>query len=408
MNDTTFLSQDDRHDGSDANRFRPADAVIPQLHTLTTSIIRSFDAEASSIDGILKLTLGEPDFDTPQFIKDAAVDSLARNRTHYAPNAGTPGLRQAISDYLARRRNLHYPADDIIVTEGASEAVSSALTALLHPGAALLYTVPGFGLYANMAKLTGAQPVEIDTTDTGFALSPEALESALRSVQGRDTVLVLNSPNNPTGVTYTAEQLKALAECIERYDVVVLSDEVYAEISYDVRPAPSIALFAPERTIVVDSTSKSYAMTGWRLGFLAAPHELAGYIAKVHQIHVSTAAMFTMDAAQVAYERGDNAIDAMVAEYRQRRDFLVNALGALGYRTANPTGSFFLYVAVPDEFDGSSFDYARLLAREAKVAAVPGEAFTSGPSRHFRFSYAASLGTLHEVVDRIGAFRSRQ
>ncbi|NEG88467.1 pyridoxal phosphate-dependent aminotransferase [Bifidobacterium aerophilum] len=387
--------------------FDPANAVIPQLRTLTTSIIRSFDAETSTIPGILKLTLGEPDFATPQFIKDAAVDSLARNRTHYAPNAGTPGLRQAISGYLARRRNLQYAPEDIIVTEGASEAVSSALTALLHPGAALLYTVPGFGLYANMAKLTGADQIEIDTTGTGFVLTPEALEDALRSVAGRDAVLVLNSPNNPTGVTYTADQLRALADVVERYDVTMLSDEVYAEISYETRPAPSIALFAPDRTVVVDSTSKTYAMTGWRLGFLAAPHELAGFIAKVHQIHVSTAAMFTMDAAQVAYEKGDESIDRMVAEYRRRRDFLVDGLTGLGYRTANPTGSFFLYVAVPDGFDGSSFDYARLLAREAKVAGVPGEAFTSRPSRYFRFSYAASLDTLREAVARIAAFRDR-
>lgn len=389
------------------HHFEPADAVITQLGNLTASVIRSFDGEVSSIPDILKLTLGEPDFATPDFIKQAAVESLARNRTHYAPNAGTPGLRQAISDYLARRRDLHYPAEDIVVTEGASEAISSALTALLHPGAALLYATPGFGLYRSMAALTGAEAIEIDTTDTDFVLTPDALERALRSVEGRDAVLVINSPNNPTGVTLTADQLRALAEVVERHDVTVLSDEVYAEISYETRPAPSIALFAPDRTIVVDSTSKNYAMTGWRLGFFAAPHALSAQLLKVHQIHVSTAAMFTMDAAQVAYERGDESIDRMVAEYRNRRDYLVDALTGLGYTMARPSGAFYVYVEVPPIFDGSSYDYARLLARRAKVAGIPGEAFVSGPSRYVRFSYAASLDTLHEAVDRIRRLREQ-
>ncbi|WP_165773782.1 pyridoxal phosphate-dependent aminotransferase [Bifidobacterium felsineum] len=389
---------------SNEHLFRPEQAVIPQLGNLTASVIRAFDREVSTIPGILKLTLGEPDFATPQFITDAAVESLARHRTHYSPNAGTPGLRQAIADYLQRRRHLNFPADDIIVTEGASEAISSALTALLNSDATLVYPTPAFGLYASMAQLTGAASIPIDTTDTDFILTPEALEQALRSVQSRNTVLVLNSPNNPTGVTFTADQLRALAQVVQRYDVTVLSDEVYAEISYEARPAPSIAQFAPERTIVVDSTSKSYAMTGWRLGFLAAPHALAQQLGKVHQIHVSTAATFTMDAAQVAYEHGDESISLMVEQYRERRDYLVGALRELGFAMASPSGAFYVYVEVPAEFTGTGYDYARLLAQRARVAGIPGEAFAPGPSRHVRFSYAASLDTLHEAVDRIREF----
>lgn len=390
---------------SPSHQFNPTDAVIPQLSNLTTSVIRSFDAEVSDIPEILKLTLGEPDFATPDFIKDAAAASLARNRTHYAPNAGTPGLRQAIADYLARRRDLHFDAADIIVTEGASEAISSALTALLHPGAVLVYPTPAFGLYESMARLTGTESVAIDTSGTGFILTPDALERTLDSLKGRDTVLVVNSPNNPTGVTLSAAQLQALAEVVERHDVTVLSDEVYAEVSYETRPAPSIAQFAPDRTVVVDSTSKSYAMTGWRLGFFAAPHALSAQLAKVHQIHVSTAATFTMDAAQAAYEQGDASIDLMVGEYRERRDYLVHALTELGFSMAKPSGAFYLYVRIPEDYEGTGYDYARLLAREAKVAGIPGEAFASGPSRYIRFSYAAGLDTLHEAVRRISTFR---
>ena len=391
-------------DTTSTTGFDQARKVIPQVHALTTSLIRTFDQEASSIPNILKLTLGEPDFATPEFITRAAVDALGRNRTHYAPNAGTPGLRQAISAHLERRRGLHFPAEDIIVTEGASEAISSVLTALLHPDALLLYATPGFGLYATLATLKGAELIELDTTATGFALHPDTLERALRNARGRDVVLMLNSPSNPTGVTLEETQLKALAEIIERYDVTVVSDEVYAEISYGAGPAPSISSFAPDRTIVVDSTSKCFAMTGWRLGFFAAPHTLTPLLAKVHQTHVATAATFTMDAAQAAYEHGDDEIDRMVAQYRLRRDFLLGELTNMGLVTVPPSGAFFLYVQVPEHFAGSGYDYARFMAQQAKVACIPGEAFTSGTSRHFRLSYAADLSTLHEAAERLRSF----
>lgn len=386
--------------------FDPALKVIPQVRALTASVIRSFDQEISSIPGILKLTLGEPDFPTPEFIRQAAVEALSRNRTHYAPNAGTPGLRQAISNYLARRRDLHFPAEDIIVTEGATEAISSVLTALLHPDAVLLYPTPAFGLYGTMAKLRGAEAIELDTSATGFALHPDTLEQALRTVQGRDAVLVLNSPSNPTGVTLDEKQLAALAVVVERYDVTVVSDEVYAEITYGTGRAPSISTFAPERTIVVDSTSKAFAMTGWRLGYFAAPHALSPLLAKVHQTHVSTAATFTMDAAQAAYERGDDEIERMVEQYRLRRDFLLGELTDMGLTVVPPTGAFFLYAQVPDHFAGSSYEYARLMAQRAKVAGVPGEAFASGPSRYVRLSYAADLPTLGEAANRLRTFVS--
>lgn len=381
--------------------FDPMSAVNPHVRSLTTSLIRRFDREVSPIPGILKLTLGEPDFDTPEFIKRSAGDSLRRNRTHYAPNAGTEGLREAISSYLSRRRGLSYPREDIVVTEGASEAISSVLTALLHPGAILLYATPGFGLYRSMADIMGASPRPIDTTGTGFALTAEDLDHALGEAAGHDTVLVLNSPSNPTGVTLNEKRLKELAEVIESHDVIVVSDEVYAEISYETRPAPSIARFAPDRTVLVDSASKSFAMTGWRIGYFAAPHELSAQLAKVHQTHVATAATFVMDAAQTAYEQGDTAIDDMVRQYRERRDYLLGAFTDLGLRTARPTGAFYLYVAVPDAFPGSGLDYAQHLARDARVAAIPGEAFVDGPSRNIRFSYAAGIDTLHEAVRRM-------
>lgn len=382
--------------------------VIPQaIAHLAPSAIRAFDAEVSRIPDIIKLTLGEPDFPTPQFIKQAAARALEANRTHYAPNAGTEGLRTAISAYLSRRRGLDVLPDRIIVTTGASEALSSTLGTLLEAaGAELIEFTPAFGQYASLARIHGAKFTTIDTTSNEFRPDPAALDRVLGQTRG-PAVVILNSPSNPTGIVLNEDELRDLARVIDRHDAIVVSDEVYAEISFENRPAPSIAKFIPERTVVIDSTSKTYAMTGWRLGWLAAPEWLAPAILKYHQLAVSCAATFSMDAAQEAYEHGDDAIDEMVEEYRRRRDFLAGALNAAGYRTVNPQGAFYLYVRAPERY-ANGLEFARDLAERAKVAAIPGTAFATGPSPYVRFSYAASLDILHQAADRIRAFADRQ
>ena len=391
------------HTHDPASRPSP-DRVIPQaIARLAPSAIRAFDAEVSQIPGIIKLTLGEPDFPTPEFIKRAAARALDTNRTHYAPNAGTEGLRTAISAYLARRRGLAISSDRIIVTTGASEALSSTLGTLLAvPGAELIEFTPAFGQYASLARIHGAKLTAIDTTGNGFHPDPTALDRALGHAHG-PAVVILNSPSNPTGTVASEDELRDLARIIDRHDAIAVSDEVYAEISFEHRPAPSIAKLIPERTVVIDSASKTYAMTGWRLGWLAAPAWLAPAILKYHQLAVSCAATFSMDAAQEAYEHGDAAIETMVDEYRARRDFLAGALNATGYQTANPQGAFYLYVKAPERYaDGLAF--ARDLAQHAKVAAIPGTAFASGPSPYVRFSYAAALDTLRQAAERIRTF----
>ena len=400
---TTHTPSTAIHTHDPASRPSP-DRVIPQaIARLAPSAIRAFDAEVSQIPGIIKLTLGEPDFPTPEFIKRAAARALDANRTHYAPNAGTEGLRTAISAYLARRRGLAISSDRIIVTTGASEALSSTLGTLLAvPGAELIEFTPAFGQYASLARIHGAKLTAIDTTGNGFHPDPTALDRALGHAHG-PAVVILNSPSNPTGTVASEDELRDLARIIDRHDAIAVSDEVYAEISFEHRPAPSIAKFIPERTVVIDSASKTYAMTGWRLGWLAAPAWLAPAILKYHQLAVSCAATFSMDAAQEAYEHGDAAIETMVDEYRARRDFLAGALNATGYQTANPQGAFYLYVKAPERYaDGLVF--ARDLAQHAKVAAIPGTAFASGPSPYVRFSYAASLDTLRQAAERIRTF----
>ena len=400
---TTHTPSTAIHTHDPASRPSP-DRVIPQaIARLAPSAIRAFDAEVSQIPGIIKLTLGEPDFPTPEFIKRAAARALDTNRTHYAPNAGTEGLRTAISAYLARRRGLAISSYRIIVTTGASEALSSTLGTLLAvPGAELIEFTPAFGQYASLARIHGAKLTAIDTTGNGFHPDPTALDRALGHAHG-PAVVILNSPSNPTGTVASEDELRDLARIIDRHDAIAVSDEVYAEISFEHRPAPSIAKFIPERTVVIDSASKTYAMTGWRLGWLAAPAWLAPAILKYHQLAVSCAATFSMDAAQEAYEHGDAAIETMVDEYRARRDFLAGALNATGYQTANPQGAFYLYVKAPERYaDGLAF--ARDLAQHAKVAAIPGTAFASGPSPYVRFSYAAALDTLRQAAERIRTF----
>ncbi|MCI1636211.1 pyridoxal phosphate-dependent aminotransferase [Bifidobacterium sp.] len=378
--------------------------ISPVITSMTTSLIRRFDNEVSQIGDVIKLTLGEPDMATPRRITEAGIRSLHAGRTHYAPNAGTPELRRAISDYLSRRRSLQYLPEQIIVTQGATEAISSVLTALLNPGDVLVWATPGFNQYRTMAILNGAQAIAIDTSEDDYRLTPQALESVLSTVQGRNIVVVLNYPANPTGIDLTAQELADLAAVIERYDATVVSDEVYAEIVYG-QAHSSIAQLIPERTVLIDSASKTFAMTGWRLGFFAAPKHSVNALAKVHQAHVSTAATFVMDAAQEAYESGDSDIAVMVDEYRRRRDYLYQSVTALGYRVAHPQGAFYLYLSVPEDYEGSGGDYARAMAQEAHVAGIPGEAFQEGDSRQIRLSYAASMQQLHAAVERLEQWR---
>lgn len=391
------------------------DNILHEVRALKPSMIRSFDREVSGIDGILKLTLGEPDFGTPPRIVHMAEKSLSSGRTHYAPNAGTQGLRQAIALYLKRRRRLAYLPEQITVTVGASEALSSVLGGLLDADTTLVYPEPAFSLYRTMALLSKAEPYPIDTSDNGFKLTARHLDQALRDIRdrGRKPIVVINYPNNPTGVALDSDELKELSTAISQYDALVVSDEVYAEIYFGertdgVHTADSIARYIPDRTILVDSASKTFAMTGWRIGYFAAPEPLAPTLGKVHQARVSTAATFSQDAAAEGYLHCDEDIERMVHSYRERRDYLFKALTDLGFDIIPSDGAFYLYVRVPRSFAGSGVDFARTLAHQAGVAVIPGEAFVSERSRYVRISYAASMSNLHEAVRRIANWQQRQ
>lgn len=377
--------------------------VRPAVRDLRGSLIRSFDADISGIDGIIKLTLGEPDFPTPARITEAGIESIRAGRTHYAPNAGTMGLREAIVGYLKRRRDLDYTVDNIVATVGGSEALSSSLGSLLSKDTQSIIPIPAFGAYKTQTLLAGGTADLIDTTDTGFKLTPEQLEEAIARAEnaGKRPVLIINYPNNPTGVALTSEEIQALARVVLDHDIIVVSDEVYSEIYYGDGRADSIARYAPQNTILIDSASKAFAMTGWRVGYIAAPVEYANEFVKVHQANVATGATFTMDAAQEGYEHGDDDIESMVAQYSERRNFLYQALVDMGLNVAYPDGAFYLFIQIPEWFEGTSLEFCTQLAYEAKVALIPGAAFGDPQSRWVRASYAASMQNLRDAAERI-------
>lgn len=388
-----------------AAEFSLMDMVPTKIKNSKPSLIREFDAYAKQFDGVIRLTLGEPDFNTPQKIKDAATASLKANHTHYPPTPGTQDFREAVCEFLKRRRGLEYAPDQIVATVAASEALRATLETLVSPGDVVIVPTPAFGFYGTIAEQLGALPVYIDTSRSGFKLSPETLNRTLTALEDVNTVLILNYPNNPTGVNLTRAEVKALADVIARHKVAVVSDEVYAQIAYG-EPSTSIAEFLPERTVIVDSTSKTLAMTGWRIGYLAGPKDFVDEVVKVHQHTVATAPRPAMDAAAVGYRECDADIDAMVEEYKTRANLLYYGLKAQEFDCVPPTGAFYLYVRIPDSFE-DSMDFCKQMVEKAKVAVVPGDAFEKN-SRYVRCSYATSQENLREALHRISSWKARE
>ncbi|MFT8825431.1 MAG: aminotransferase class I/II-fold pyridoxal phosphate-dependent enzyme [Liquorilactobacillus mali] len=374
------------------------------LLAVEPSLIRKFDDEISKIPDIVKLTLGEPYFNTPDHIKVAGIKAIIDNQTHYAPNRGIAELREAISEYLRRHYAVSYdPQEQIIVTNGASEAISTAMNSFLGEGDVVLCPSPAFGLYRNLAKINGAKYIEVDTEDDKYKLTPEKLKTYLDEYQAAVKMLVLNYPNNPTGVSYSENEIKKLADVLEEYPVVVLSDEIYSELVYKKKHV-SIASYLPEKTLLVNGVSKSYAMTGWRVGYLCGSKEIITNLAKLHQANVATIGTINMIAAAEGLSNGDADIKMMRAEYEKKRDFVCKWLRKIGYSFIAADGAFYIYIRLPLDFKGSSIDYARILAQSAHVAVIPGAAFATQDQKYFRISYAASDDKLTEAMKRLEKF----
>lgn len=373
---------------------------------LKSSGIRAFFDMANEIPDVISLGVGEPDFDTPWHIREAGIQALQSGKTFYTSNAGLQELRAAISSYTKRKTGLTYnPENQIIVTVGGSEAIDLALRALLNAGDEVIYLEPGFVSYYPCIKLADGVPVPIRLTEENrFRLKPEQLEAA---VTPKSKVLILSYPNNPTGAVMEKEDLEALLPVIQKHDLIVISDEIYGELTYGVKQCSIAGLPGMEqRTIIINGFSKSFAMTGWRLGYALGNHEIIEQMVKIHQFAVMCAPTISQYAAIEAMEQGDGDIEAMRESYDQRRKFLYHELQRLGLPCFEPQGAFYMFPNIR-EFGLSSGEFALKLLKEEKVAVVPGDSFGECGEGFVRISYAASLQNLKEAVNRIFRFLSR-
>lgn len=375
------------------------------LDKIEVSLIRQFDQSISDVPGIMKLTLGEPDFTTPEHVKEAAKAAIDANQSHYTGMAGLVALHQAAADFVKDKYHLTYnPDNEILVTIGATEALSATLTAILEPGDTVLLPAPAYPGYEPIVNLVGADIVEIDTTGNDFVLTPEVLEQAILEQGDSLKAVLLNYPTNPTGVTYSREQIKALADVLRKYDVFVISDEVYSELTYTDEPHVSIAEYLPEQTILINGLSKSHAMTGWRIGLIFAPAVFTAQLIKSHQYLVTAATTMAQFAAIEALSAGKDDALPMKAEYVKRRDYIIDKMSALGFKIIKPDGAFYIFAKIPEGYEQDSFKFCQDFAREKAVAFIPGVAFGKYGEGYLRLSYAASMETITTAMERLKEF----
>ena len=372
------------------------------LDKIEVSLIRQFDQSISSIPGVLRLTLGEPDFTTPDHVKEAAKAAIDANESHYTGMSGLLELRQAASQFVNEKYNLSYdPETEILVTIGATEALSATLTAILEEGDKVLLPAPAYPGYEPIVNLVGAEIVEIDTTENDFVLTPEMLEKAILKQGNQLKAVILNYPANPTGVTYSREQMAALADVLKKYDVFVVCDEVYSELTYTEQPHVSIAEFLPEQTIVINGLSKSHAMTGWRLGFTFAPAAFTAQLIKSHQYLVTAANTMAQFAGVEALTAGKDDAEPMKREYIERRDYIIEKMTELGFKIIKPDGAFYIFAKIPAGYNQDSFAFLKDFAQKKAVAFIPGAAFGQYGEGYVRLSYAASMDTIKEAMKRL-------
>ena len=373
-----------------------------QLDKIQVSLIRQFDQAISEIPGVLRLTLGEPDFTTPDHVKEAAKRAIDKNQSYYTGMSGLLTLRQAASDFVKEKYQLDYnPENEILVTIGATEALSATLTAILEEGDKVLLPAPAYPGYEPIVNLVGAEIVEIDTTDNGFVLTPEMLEKAILEQGDKLKAVILNYPANPTGITYSREQLEALAAVLRKYEIFVVCDEVYSELTYTGENHVSLGTMLRDQAIIINGLSKSHAMTGWRLGFIFAPANFTAQLIKSHQYLVTAANTMAQHAAVEALTAGKNDAEPMKKEYIQRRDYIIEKMTKLGFEIIKPDGAFYIFAKIPAGYNQDSFAFLKDFAQKKAVAFIPGAAFGQYGEGYVRLSYAASMGTIREAMKRL-------
>lgn len=374
--------------------------LSPLVRAIPPSGIRRFFDMANSSKDVISLGVGEPDFVTPWHVREACVYSLEKGKTQYTSNAGLPELREAICQYLADSFNVHYdPAREIIVTIGGSEAIDLALRALIVPGDEVLIPEPSYISYSPITSIGGGVPVGIETTaENQFKLTAEQLEA---KITPRSKVLIVCYPSNPTGGIMTYEDWLPIARVVEKHDLIVLADEIYAELSYGVKHTSFASLPGmKDRTLLVSGFSKAFAMTGWRLGYVCGHPELIEAMLKIHQYTVMCAPIMSQYAALEALKNGMEEKDRMVESYNQRRRLIVKGFRDIGLDCHEPQGAFYAFPSIK-KTGLTSEEFATKLLQEAGVAAVPGSVFGLGGEGHLRCSYATSITLINEALERI-------
>lgn len=372
------------------------------LKDIKPSGIRKFFDLLADMGDVTALTVGQPDFVTPWHIREAAIRSLERGHTYYTSNSGLPELRLEITRYMSRRFGLEYAPDEVLVTVGGSEAIDVAVRSLVNPGDEVIIPMPSFVCYEPIARMAGAVPVIINTKEeNGFKLTPDELRAAITE---KTKLLVLPYPNNPTGAILDEDELRAIAEVLRDTDIAILSDEIYAELTFGKRHI-SIAEIEgmKERTVIASGFSKAYAMTGWRLGYLIAPKVWIKQMTKLHQFAIMCAPTVSQFAAIEALAEGDADIEEMRAEYNRRRIFIYNGLREIGLPVMMPEGAFYIYPYIGG-FGLSSEEFCERLLMEEKCAIVPGTAFGDCGEGYARISYAYSVKHIAEALEKIKRF----
>ncbi|TBR14864.1 aminotransferase class I/II-fold pyridoxal phosphate-dependent enzyme [bacterium] len=376
--------------------------ISKKVQQIQPSGIRAFFDLVLGMKDVISLGVGEPDFVTPWQVREAGIYSLEKGFTSYTSNKGLYKLRLAISHYLKNRFGLEYsPEDEVLITIGVSEGVDLVLRSLINPGDKILIPVPSYVSYGPVTELAGGVPIYIDTSKNNFKLTPKVLEEYLNK---KPKALLLNYPVNPTGVSYTKKELDEMNKILLKHSVLCITDEVYGDLTYDFMHTPFATLKgAKENTVYLDGFSKSYAMTGWRIGFACGPKDIIAAMTKIHQYTIMCVSITSQMAACEALHSGRTSVEEMKREYKRRREFVVDGLNKLGLSCHKPEGAFYAFPSIK-KTGLKSMEFAQGLLKEQKVAVVPGTAFGSAFDNYIRISYASSFENLKEALIRIGMF----
>ncbi|MFH1441449.1 MAG: aminotransferase class I/II-fold pyridoxal phosphate-dependent enzyme [Candidatus Omnitrophota bacterium] len=376
--------------------------ISKKVEDMQPSGIRVFFDLVLGMKDVISLGVGEPDFVTPWQIREAGIYSLEQGFTSYTSNKGLYKLRLEISRHLKNKYSVEYdPDEEILITVGVSEGLDLALRSLINPNDKIIIPVPSYVSYGPVCELAGGIPVYVDTSKDGFKLTPKALENA---VDKKTKAMVFNYPNNPTGVSYTKSELEEIKKVVLKHDLLCISDEVYGDLTYDFGHTPFASLSkAKDKTIWLDGFSKSYAMTGWRIGYVCAPKQIIEAMTKIHAYTIMCVSITSQMAACEAIQTARKSVEEMKREYKRRREFVIDRLNSMGLDCSKPQGAFYAFPSIKST-GLSSMDFSQQLLKEQKVAVVPGNAFGNPGEGYIRISYASNINILKEALNRIEEF----